>query len=320
MKPFVGVFEKPLNDFVALKRSLGFKYDVAADELYRFSKFSETLQLQEPILNKDVVLAWNAKRATESLTTQSRRIYTLRQFALYLQSIGSQAYVTSPDRNPHRQSHIPFIFTHLEIEHILLNSDQLRKRGHSTTPAVIPVLLRMLYGCGLRISEAVSLQNKHVDLQRGILEIKQGKFDKDRVIPMSDTLSQVCRQYYRTIHQRSSADDYFFLKADRHPITADNVYRRFREILWESGISHGGKGKGPRVHDLRHTFAVHALKRAVEKGIDLYCALPILSVYMGHASVEATSQYVRLTADVFPDIQAALEQIYGQVIPEVIWE
>lgn len=150
--------------------------------------------------------------------------------------------------------------------------------------------------------------------------MKNSKFGKDRLVPMSEPMTLICRQYYRVLHKHSSLEDYFFLKSDRKPITRDNVYRRFRELLWESDISHRGKGNGPRVHDLRHTFAVHALKRAVNRGIDVYCALPILSTYLGHASVAATEQYVRLTADAFPDIRAALEQYCGHVIPEVEWD
>ena len=244
----------------------------------------------------------------------------MRQFALYLNSVGYQAYIASPDKNIRHYTFIPYIFTHGEIERILANSDQLCPHRHSTIPFIMPVILRILYGCGLRISEAVNLKNKNVNLQEGVLEIKNSKFGKDRLVPMSETMALICRQYYQIFHKHSSMNDYFFMKANRQPVTRDNVYRRFREILWDSGISHGGKGTGPRLHDLRHTYAVHALKRAVDRKIDVYCALPILSTYMGHASVEATSQYVRLTADAFPDICAALEHTCGHVIPEVIWE
>lgn len=320
MKGFVGVFAELLTSFVAFKRSLGFKYDTVTDELYRFSKFSESFPLNEPSLTRDIVLAWNRKRPNEGLKNNARRVYTLRQFALYLNSKGLPCYIAPPDRNTRHYTFIPYIFTHSEMEQIFKHSDHLCPRRYSTIHLVIPVILRLLYSCGLRISEAISLQNKHVNLKEGILEIKNSKFGKDRLVPMSEEMIEVSRQYYRIIHQHSTLEDYFFMKADCQPYTRDNIYRRFREILWESGISHGGKGSGPRLHDLRHTFAVHSLKRAVDRQTDVYCALPILSTYMGHASVEATSQYVRLTADAFPEICSALEQTCGYVIPEVAWE
>jgi integrase/recombinase XerD len=320
MKAYVGVFAELMTNFVAFKRSLGFKYETEAEELYRFSKFSATFHINEPILTKDLVQAWCAKRPNERDRNNHRRAYRIRQFALYLNSVGHQAFIAAPDTNTHHYTFIPYIFSPSEIERIFANSDQLCPHRHSTIPYIIPVILRILYGCGLRISEAVNLRNKNVNLQEGILEIKNSKFGKDRLVPMSETMTRICRQYYQAFHEHSCMEDYFFMKTDRHPVTRDNVYRRFREILWESGISHGGKGAGPRLHDLRHSYAVHALKRAVDRGIDIYCALPILSTYMGHASVEATSQYVRLTADAFPDICAALEQTCGHVIPEVAWE
>ena len=318
MGSYEGVFAKLLTNFISFKRSLGYKYEVEAAELYRFSKFSTTTKISEPRLTKDIVQAWCGKRPNEGDKNNRRRICALRQFALYLNSIGYQAYVAPPASNIRHYTYIPYIFTHREIERIFLNSDQLCPRRFSTIPIIIPVILRILYSCGLRISEAVKLRNTNVELQAGILEIKDSKFGKDRLVPMSQSMVHICRQYYQVLHMHSCLDDYFFMKADRQPVAGDTVYRRFREILWESGISHGGKGSGPRLHDLRHTYAVHALKRAVDRGVEVYCALPILSTFLGHASVEATSQYVRLTADAFPDIRAALDHNCGHVIPEVV--
>lgn len=320
MRGYVGVFAELMTNFVAFKRSLGFKYETGADELYRFSKFSTSFKMSEPVLTKDMVQAWCAKRPNEGVKNNNRRVCSLRQFALYLNSVGHQAYIPPPATTTRHYTFIPYIFTRSEIERIFANSDQLCPHRYSTIPFIIPVILRILYSCGLRISEATNLQNKNVNLHEGILEIKNSKFGKDRLVPMSRTMARICRQYYQVLHKHSSIDDYFFMKADRQPVTRDNVYRRFREILWESGISHGGKGTGPRLHDLRHTYAVHALKRAVDRGVDAYCALPILSTYMGHTSVEATSQYVRLTADAFPELRAAIEHTCGHVIPEVAWE
>jgi integrase/recombinase XerD len=320
MKPFIGALAGLLDEFVKLKRSLGYKYETEADELYRFSKFSTAFPLPEPSLTKELVQAWCAKRPDEGVTNCRRRAYPVRQFGIYLNSIGYDAYIAPAHANALSYTFIPYIFTASEMERIFVSSDQLCPRRYSTLPLIMPVILRMLYGSGLRISEAVALQNKHMNLQDGILEVKNSKFGKDRLVPISESVTTCCRQYYRVFHRHSSTEDYFFMKADRKPITRDSVYRRFRDILWESGISHGGKGNGPRVHDLRHTFAVHTLKRAVDRGVDVYCALPILSTYLGHASVAATEHYVRLTADAFPDIRAALDRYCGHVIPEVDWD
>lgn len=317
MRKYVGVFAELLNDFVVFKRSLGYKYDGNAGELYRFSVFSTQFALKEPVLTKEIVEVWNTWRPHESLRNMRRRADTLRQFARYLCTLGHDAYIAPPDKRNQHYAFTPYIFTYSELERIFANTDKIWPSQRSNMYLIMPVIIRMLYCCGLRISEAVSLQNKHVDLREGVLLINNSKFGKDRMVPLSESMLAICRQYYRHLHGNSTHDDYFFMGIDRKPITSDNVYRRFREVLWASGISHGGIGKGPRVHDFRHTFAVHSLKNAVDRKVDLYCALPILSTFLGHASIEATGQYVRLTADHFPDICAALDQTCAYVIPEV---
>ena len=87
-----------------------------------------------------------------------------------------------------------------------------------------------------------------------------------------------------------------------------------------AGISHGGRGHGPRVHDLRHTYAVHVLRKWVRGGVDLTTALPYLSAYMGHSGIRSSQYYLRLTAELYPDITCALEQEFGWMIPEVCYE
>jgi integrase len=98
-------------------------------------------------------------------------------------------------------------------------------------------------------------------------------------------------------------------------MTLGNLYKNFRRFLWHARISHGGKGKGPRVHDLRHAYAVHCLKKWSEQEKDLTVYLPVLKTYMGHDSFEETAYYLRLTADVFPEITLKIETQYPGIIP-----
>ena len=100
-------------------------------------------------------------------------------------------------------------------------------------------------------------------------------------------------------------------------MTNTNIYHNFRRFLWAAGISHGGRGVGPRIYDFRHTFAVHCLKRWSEKDHDLLVYLPILKTYMGHESFRDTAYYLRMTADVFPQITLKLEQRFPDLIPEL---
>lgn len=101
------------------------------------------------------------------------------------------------------------------------------------------------------------------------------------------------------------------------PVT---VYQRYRRYLEKAGIPHGGKGHGPRLHDIRHTFAVHVLQKWTREGAGLTAMLPVLSTYMGHKTVRSTARYLRLTAEVYPDLMEKAESACAYVIPEVDYE
>ena len=100
-------------------------------------------------------------------------------------------------------------------------------------------------------------------------------------------------------------------------MTEGILYPNFRKFLWNAGIAHRGKGRGPRIHDFRHTYAVHCLKKWAEQEKDLTAYLPVLKTYMGHYSFEETAYYLRMTADVFPHITLKLEAQYLNIIPQL---
>lgn len=180
---------------------------------------------------------------------------------------------------------------------------------------ILPMIIRMLYCCGLRLSEATHLNAKNVDLEEGTLYIKGTKFGKERLIPMSDNLTKICRNYIKQVLDCKANDTYFFPSPYGGHYENSTIYGHFRKIIWEAGISH--TGKGPRLHDLRHTFAVHCLKKWVLNGKDLTNCLPYLSVYLGHEDLRGTQHYLRLTADLYPDIIKKVEQSCSWMIPEV---
>jgi integrase len=112
------------------------------------------------------------------------------------------------------------------------------------------------------------------------------------------------------------SDNPFFPSRDKGYLSKGGLYDRFRAILFNCGISHGGKGSGPRMHDFRHTFAVHSLGQWVRDGKDIYCMLPTLAAYLGHSNISSTGNYLRLTAEVFPELVEAISKSCGHVIPD----
>lgn len=239
----------------------------------------------------------------------------IRQFAIFMNNLGYDAYVYPTKLIKLGKVFTPYIFTHEEISKIIKTSDNLKKCNCSANYHLIyPVLIRLLYGCGLRISEALSLKVSDVNLQYGILTITKSKFNKSRLVPMSESLTQVCRNYAVKMNFSVKENGYFFPAPDKGRYNRTPVYLKFRHIVKEAGIMHP---KGPRLHDLRHTFAVHALEKMVGQRRDIYCSLPILCAYLGHTGVESSQKYLQLTEQSFSSITNPLETSYKSIFPEV---
>jgi len=132
-------------------------------------------------------------------------------------------------------------------------------------------LFRLLYCCGLRLSEALGLKYNDIDLRASVLTIQDGKFGKDRLVPMTDSLCQLCGEYLPIARAHHPENPYIFATrfSNVDSITPRCAYEYYRKILWEAGIPRGGRGKGPRLHDLRHTFSVHSLQNWIQAGVDV---------------------------------------------------
>jgi integrase/recombinase XerD len=139
----------------------------------------------------------------------------------------------------------------------------------------------------------------------------------DFQVPMPDRSTECCREFSKRVHSCAPAENYYFPALGGKPITIGNLYHNFRRFLWRAKISHGGKGRGPRIHDFRHSYAVHCLKKWAEEDKDLTAYLPVLKAYMGHDSFIETSYYLRLTRDAFPHIILKIEAGYPEMIPQL---
>ncbi len=312
-----GIFAETAEDFIKYKRSAGFKYANEPKCLSRFCRFSEEQGITELEITRSLAEKWIAPREGEAVSSREHRITCVRQFAIYLNSLGYDAYIVPEIKGLNRDSFVPYIFTHEQIAAVIKAADDTEPREVARNMHLaLPVIFRILYGCGLRVSEVVGLQYKDVDLDKGILTIREAKTDRDRYIPLSDSVWESCIAYADKIWWEKD-NDYFFLAPDRTMVSPMTVYQRYRRYLEVAGISHGGKGQGPRLHDIRHTFAVHVLQKWIKEGADLSAMLPVLSTYMGHKTVRSTAQYLRLTAEVYPDLIKKTEKCCAYVIPEV---
>ena len=315
------VLQSPLADlitqYVAERRALGYRCEEEARLLRRLDGYLAEQGLTAVELPRELVRPWLAKTPYEHPRTQAARASVTRQLAHFLADRGLQAYVPPPGRREiARADFTPYIFTRVEIRALLAGVDRLPATQRSPRRhLVMPELFRILYGCGLRISEAVNLTVTDVDLAHGVLLLREAKFRKDRLVPVSPRLSERLRGYAAAVDRAHDRGHAFFPNRDGGHYTKWSVYGIFRRLLREAGIAHGGRGRGPRLHDMRHSFAVHRLEDWYRQGANLAAKLPVLSAYMGHQSLAGTQRYLRLTPALFPDVVASVEAGVGHAMP-----
>lgn len=307
------------NGYVEEMRAVGYKFDKGASDLKRLDNLLIQEGVCERILTKELVLLWTKKRQGESDRTCHRRISLIRGLAKYMTRLGYKAYIF-PDKATTMDKHqyTPYIFSVVELAKIFDATDKFpRSSVSSNRHLILPLLFRMLYGCGLRVSEALDLKIVDVNLKDGTLFIHQAKLGKERVVPMAQSLIDRCKCYSRELHTIHTDNPYYFPSPYGGQYNDATIYNYFRVFLWQAGISHGGRGQGPRVHDFRHTHSVHCLKKWVLNGNDLTVLLPYLSAYLGHVDLRSSQYYLRLTADLYPAILTSVEAYFSNLIPEV---
>ena len=309
-----------MEQFVREKRAVGYKYEVGAVALMHLDRFLADQAPEDGGLSRSTVRKWLAKDPQEHPRTQQTRFGAARQFAEFLCQHGHPAYV--PDASLWAKggtSYQPRIFTHAEVRQLLQEVDRMAPSARSPLRhLVMPEVFRLLYGCGFRVGEVVNLRIDDVDLNQGVLTVREGKFRKDRLVPPALPLVERLRSYDAAVSAVTGArpgDAFFFPSVHGGPYRIGAIYVAFRRLLFGCGIPHGGKSKGPRVHDLRHSFAVHAMLRWYREGADLDAKLPVLATYLGHQSLLGTERYLHLTAELFPEVAVRVNAAFGDIIP-----
>ncbi len=304
---------------VGEKRAVGYKYHAEARVLARFEAFTRREFPGLDTLTEASVQAWITAargRGVKPATLQGLAAPT-RELARWLGRRGVAAYLLPRAALPRPARYVPHIYTDAELAALFAQTD--RCHYCSEVPLrhlVMPVLFRTIYACGLRCSEARLLRVVDVDIDTGVLQIRDAKGGKDRQVPVSETLRNRLAGYHAQVAGQPGQREWFFPSArPDQPLTLGNVYHNFRRFLWQAGISHGGPGHGPRVHDLRHSMAVNNLRSWFAQERDVGALLPVLQAYLGHSSIADTGYYLHLTAESYPDITARVQQTIGDVVP-----
>lgn len=324
MKPRKETFVQIVDDYVQEKRAIGYRFDKGSQTLRRIVGIQREIDHGAPRLSQELVEGWIEKTPWENETNRNHRISDLRGLGVYMVRMGYDAIIV-PKRLALVKDYAykPYIFSDRELGSLLGTVDQLCATGISThSDLIFPVIFRILIGCGSRITETLQIEKKDVDVENGTLSLRNTKNSKERVIPMAESLVLKCREYVcnsQSIRSFNSSR-WFFPNKKGIPYYSGTAYSLYRNALRLSGISHGGRGKGPRLHDVRHTFAVRVLNKWVRDGKNLTTALPYLAIYMGHEGLKACQHYLRLTAVMFPELIRMVEREHGWIIPEAYHE
>jgi len=320
MQPGRTTFTQLVSDYIEERQATGCDFTKAAQTLRRIASLQKQTDGGEPRLSTELVSRWIEKTPWENETNRNNRISVLRGLGLFMARMGYEA-VAVPRRlaSVTEYAYAPYIFSESELGMLLHAVDRLCERGISShSDLVFPLVFRILVGCGTRITETLRIGKQDVDLHNGTILLLNAKNHKERIIPMAASVTERCRTYAArsSLVRGFGSSEWFFPNKNGMPYESGSLYSFYRTALHRAGISHGGRGRGPRLHDLRHTFAVRVLQRWVRNREDLTTALPHLAIYMGHEGLKASQHYLRLTATMFPTLIKTVEKEFGWVIPE----
>lgn len=315
-----------IKEFIELKEAAGINARVNKTTLLEFDRLILANNIVEPRITRELIEQWRKTRINDGEGTLHNKYSVWAQLSRFMIRHGYECYVPQLPRYTRstRPGYAPYIFTHEQIETILNESAKLTasKCNMSCGVFCVPVVLRLLYSSGLRISEALSIRNSDVKMEKRYIHIRKTKNGCERIVPINEDLKAVLQQYlfYRDkilIRKISESNSFFFIKPDGSPCMHQSIYKWFRKLLQKCNIPFSGNCQGPRIHDLRHTMAVHSLEQMVRSGMDLYTAMPIISTCLGHKSLSATEQYVRLTYEMYPDLVEQCSAIASFVYPRI---
>lgn len=288
MKPLTDA----IQDYLALRRSLGFKLRDAGAALADFAAFMEQRQAEH--ITTTLALEWaQLPRATQPAHWAQRLGY-VRGFARHHLARDPNTEVPPPGLLPFRPARArPHLYSSDEIRRLLEQALQLPAEA-SLRPWTFHALLGLLSVTGLRLGEALRLRLDDVDLDAGVLTVRGTKFGKSRLVPIHGSTRDVLASYRarRATHLHGCEAAHFFVTRTGHRLDAADVHRTFYRLSRAIGLRGPQDSHGPRLHDFRHRFAVETLMGWYRAGQDAERYLPVLSTYLGHVHVSDTYWYL----------------------------
>ena len=302
-----------VSQYITYKQSMGMRFHTEARTLKSFCKAMGDVGIAE--VQPDRVQAFLA--GTGPLTRfWHRKHEALRGFYRFAMARSHATVSPLPSRVPQPpHAFVPYIFSPEELRRLLDTAASASHPRSHIQPHTCRMLILLLYGTGLRISEALSLTLGDVNLTGGILTIRESKFYKTRLVPIGPDLLRALTSYavQRAMDHPAKPDARLLVSRTGTPITRQTAENTFARLRVRAGVlRHDGARYQPRLHDLRHAFAVHRVVSWYRQGADVQRLLPHLATYLGHVHIAATQRYLTLTPELLQQASQRFEHYAGE--------
>jgi len=298
------------DEYLRLRHALGHRLDDAVRLLPRFVAHLDTTGAT--VITVEAALEWVQRPGARPVSSVwARRMTVVRGFARYMSGIDASTQVPPLGLVSYRRRwRPPFIYSPADVEALL-----------AQVPALVPTPLRaatfqtiigLLAATGMRVGEALRLDRRDIDWDHGLLLVRASKFGKSRMLPLHPTTVHELSDYgaVRDLLSARTVSQAFFLSGNGTPVIYSNFRFTFRRVVTASGVGSGSPVR-PRIHDLRHSFAVHTLIGWLEAGEDIGALLPRLSTYLGHLTPGYTYWYLSAAPELLALAAARLETARG---------
>jgi integrase/recombinase XerD len=304
-----------VEEYATFRRTLGERFGVNGKVLKAFCRaMGEDAALQDVAPGRVSSFLNGAGPLTASWHVKHNTLLGFYRYAISRSLVGHSPLPTViPKRPPAFQ---PYIYSQAELRHLMDATSSYQRNRGSLEPSTVRTLLLLLYGAALRASEVLSLRNRDVDLTNALLTVRDSKFFKTRLVPLGPATTRILLDYAKGRSQSGcsqEAESPFFVGRRGKKILLNTLEGAFQQLRQHAGLRRdGGPRCQPRLHDLRHTSAVHRLTAWYREGKDVQLLLPQLSVYMGHAHLAATQVYLTMTPELLQEASLRFELYAGR--------
>jgi integrase len=283
--------EQQAADYLQIRRALGFKLERAEKLLAQYLAYLDTTSQDRVTIEN--ALAWARLPAAGSGNWWAQRLSVARGFATYLHAVDPAHEIPPADALARRiRRSVPYLYTEQEISALMAASSRLRGRLRQTTYRTVIGLLAVT---GMRVGEAIRLDRGDLDVANGLLTVRESKFGKSRELPLHASTVTALRECLRVrdAHHNAQVSDALFISPAGTRLIYCNVHATFRQLRGDAGLRPRSSACRPRIHDLRHRFAVQTLLDWYRDGVDVQPRLPLLSTYLGHTHPRHTYWYLQ---------------------------